>query len=239
MVKRDYSQFENISIDDLPIKFEECYPYSYDIILSQNQVKNLAQLFEAYDNGAFKDGRKTGYQCLKGTIEILRNVYLDEPLIADSCLEIKKPTLEGKIFENQVWNKLTRLGLTIHELAIFLEYYKEEYENYSEFITIDDIMRDFQDNKEFQTSFLIKNAFNTDAKNFLVITVLQNLIFKLSVLTNYHNKNKDIQQSSDKIIENLKKELISLSNLSNVLDLQIKTLEGQIESLSNSKGMKK
>lgn len=256
MEKKDYSQFREISISDLPIKFVR---RDFLRIFESNGITNLEQLFEAYDNGIFKDGRKTGYQTLKGMIEILKNAYLDEPLIADSCLDLKHIYAEDrKGFENKVWNKLQRLGLTTNEIVILENYYRDNFNIpplfLNDYNTIESIMCSLQNNQEYQTSFLAEsftrnfrkcNTENNEIINRrteiskMEIVELQNLNFKMSVLLEHHNKKKDRYQSHDEIIANLKKDLISLTRIKNGLDFQIEMLEGQIESLNDSKGMKK
>ena len=152
MAKKDYSGFRNIKLSDLPIEFvvSNCSE-NYPKILSDNGITNLEELFEAYDNGIFNDGRKTGYKTLKGTIEILKNNYLGEPLIADSYLDLKIGQLEYGIFSDEIRYKIDRLGLTIGEMNILGDYCRKKIESdenkYSNLSIINNILSQAQSSK--------------------------------------------------------------------------------------------
>lgn len=258
MEKTDYSRFRNVIIDDLPIKFSvsnliEEYPK----ILEEHGITNLEQLFQAYDNGNFNDGRKTGYKPLKGMVEILKNVYLGEPLVADSYLEMKPNGHDSNLFKTEFNNKIRRLGLTSSELFILGEYYTSKIEEDPyKFLNLNlmDIMNSFFNDKDYQMQFLSKSVtfveniyeninkkYDSNSRIFQHVThdvdELQNLIFKISVFSNYYKMKNKSTQSQDEVIELLKKELESLFLRKKGLDFQIEVLEGKIESLNSSKGI--
>lgn len=260
MEKIDYSQFREVSINDLPIKFVVSNTIEkYPKILEEHGITNLEQLFNAYDRGLFNDGRKTGYKALKGMVEILKNVYLGEPLVADSYLEVKPNSFDGWAFDNEFNNKIKRLGLTIMEIIILEDYYaKKMFTKEDDFSNLNlmDIMNSFVNDKDYQTLIISeaitfvdrvneRHGYKPDRNEPLGsyttnrVKELQNLIFKISVLSNYYKKNKENTQSQDEVLVSLKKELESLFSMKKGLDYQIQLLEGQIESLNGSKGIKR
>lgn len=109
--EKDYSPFRFINVfTDLPINIhignEKNVKHVVSSQLADYGITTLDQLFQAYDEGMFDDLRKSGHKTIKGIVEILKNVYLGEPLIVDAIVDDKTAPLAT----------LFRFGFTEDEL---------------------------------------------------------------------------------------------------------------------------
>ncbi len=258
-----YKQLEHINIfDDLPINIlliNGAYQKKRVIEFFDNLgISNLSQLFEAYDNGVFNDGRKKHNKLIKASIELLRFKYLREDIIADVFLFEKIKTEKVGLYDimsSESRNKLMRLLGS--DCSYLLEsyfntggsykdvYYGQENKKRKnmENISIFGLLRAFRDDTEFRNDILeshLEGKWKSE-KNFECDSEdIHDILQRIVLIEEYRASKLDRPtEEIEAAITHRQKELKRLQNQRRILDKQIEMIEANISSLQEERGMKK
>lgn len=257
-----YKQFEHLNIfKDLPFDITfvngNLTPKKKVIeTLTNLNISNLAQLFEAYDNGAFNDGRKGENKNIKASIELLRFKYLQEDIIADVFLSEKIETEKVGVYDDSMSSKsskkLRRLLGT--DSAFILEsyfntagnykprYFGEEYKARRSMknISIFNLLRMFIEDTEYHNNILkrhLEGKWKNEKCFEIDSTEIQDILQRIELVIEYVAlKSTKPLKEIDAIIKNRQKELERLQNQRRLLDIQIEVLEANISSLQEERG---
>ena len=215
MEKKDYSTLSKIELKELQIKFIDTKLLeNYSEIFNKLNITTLKDLLIANDKGFF-DNRKTQENVtIKGMCDLLKYIYLKEPLEQGIHLEDKIGTKE-----NPFLNSLRRLGLTKKEEMIIRIFYANQNINFKT-IRVIDILNLFFNNTSYQEELIYKTS-QTQSSEYVYqeTLIINNLNAKILYLTNYYKKQyrntnieelnllKEKRKEIKKQIEQLKQQL--------------------------------
>lgn len=227
MKQVDYSIFRHVNIfTDLSINLyigdEKNVKHVIPTLLEELEITTLEQLFLAYDEGKFNDMRRSGNRTIKGVVELLRYVYLNEPLVADEFLDNKVIESYQENGSVKVINLLSRLGLTQDEILLFLSAIDLESN-----LTYIELFEQY-----ISSSYCNSSLNNKDA-------ILQNnLMSKLRIIIEYRKKENEfvLGKQSSKTLEQMETVLSTLINRRDSLNETISLLMNEITDLRKKIG---
>ena len=261
-----YKQFEHINIfSDLPIDITIVAGTSgkKHVIdfLSNLNINNLAQLFEAYDNGVFNDGRRKYNKLIKASIELLRFKYLQEDIVADVIMsESIETELIGvnnnlKNITSKSSNKLCRLLGTFNTQLIIDNYFVKdgrlfepeffgiEYKprrNFRENITVMELLDIFRRDTEYHNALLreqLDSSYGNEKRFENYSAMLHDILQRIALVDEY--RELKLGGSLDASLRFRKKELERLQKQKRVLDKQVEMLEASLKLLQEERGKRK
>lgn len=219
----DYSKFKTKTIDELPIQFLNLPNSMAQDLLDNKQLTTLYDLFIAYDNNLFSDFRKPLIMQLKGEIEILRNIYLGEPLTADSILMELFTDIIGS---EEKQRQLQRLGFTIREFTILQNIY--QIRNLPLDISLVDLL---EYSKSLQPEVQADETVLVDTINSMSKIEYHNLKFKSEFLVSYIENKEKIRLGISGTMSSPKQNMIESQQTLKTLLIRRANLDEQISKL--------
>jgi hypothetical protein len=215
MEKKDYSNLKNIKIDELQIKFIDTKLLeNYTEIFQKNNITTLEDLLIKNDENTFNSRKQQENITIKGMCDLLKYVYLKQPLEQGIHLEDKIEIDNYTLSET-----LRRLGFFKKEEMIIRNFYSMQTET----LKIIDILKLFFYNTQYQEKLCQSQPLEYTTQE---IEILNNLNTKILYITNYYKKNH--QENIEEKLDELNQKRQELLNKKQEIEKELELIEKQI-----------